>query len=291
MRLRGLVVRIGAPLLLATIVVTQALPPTHLVGETYELVRVPDSTQKGSTGSSGSAHDVDTIIERTVRIRADGLELEYDLPKSASTDERARSWQFPARILKLSSGEVRLLNEAELEMRRDAWLKAARLRRDACGHWIFTWNAFRIECDPQSVIGAIQAFDLTSLQLSDGGLYQDGEARGSGGVVRKEARPDGATFTVEMQVDSEGLNRRRAESDVVVGEIVHKPIALDAALRERAADAVTGTIMIEFETDAAGNVYRRSRVTTIVTKKPSGQSETETVTETLERLPARDSSG
>ncbi len=69
----------------------------------------------------------------------------------------------------------------------------------------------------------------------------------------------------------------------MVAELMHKPITLDEAARSRAADSVSGKIVIEFDADSDGNVRRRSRVITIETKKSGGQSETETITETLER--------
>jgi hypothetical protein len=62
-----------------------------------------------------------------------------------------------------------------------------------------------------------------------------------------------------------------------------KPVSLDAALLERAREIVSGTISVTFETDPAGNVRLRTKVTKLETMEPDGRSETETVTETLER--------
>jgi hypothetical protein len=86
-----------------------------------------------------------------------------------------------------------------------------------------------------------------------------------------------------MPVDPDAVRRGRAESDVVVGEIMKKPVSLDAALRERAREIVSGTISVTFETDPTGIVRRRTKVTKLYIKGPDGRSETETVTETLER--------
>jgi hypothetical protein len=222
------------------------------------------------------------ITERVIGVRADGLELEYDLPDAATADERARDWQFPARVFEPSGGPAQLLNGPELEARVDAWLKAAGWPRTACGHWIFTWTAFHIECDPQSVIKTIQSYDLRSADVREGAPYQEAEARGPARLARK-AGPDGTIFTVEMPVDPDTIRRARAESDVVVGEIMHKPVSLDAALRERAKEMVSGTISVAFETDLAGCVRRRTKVTKLDITGPDGRSETQTVTETLER--------
>lgn len=271
-----------ALLLPAMIARAEASSAAPQVGDAYEITLTKDSVQHGSK-SSGSSHDQDTIIERVIGLRADGVELQYDLPASATPDDRARTWQFPARVFRPVGGPEKLLNEPELETRVDAWLKAAGLPRTACGQWYFTWNAFLIECDPQSVLKTIQAFDLRSADVREGAAYQESDVRGSGTLTRKSGRPDGAIYTVEMPVDPDAFRRARAESDVVVGEIMKKPVSLDAALGRRATEIISGTISIAFETDSVGNVLRRTKVTKLDIHGPDGPSETQTVTETLER--------
>ncbi len=283
MKLIGFMGIVAALLLPAIVARAGSLPLAPQVGDTYEITLTRDSAQQGSDRSSGSSHDKDAIIERVIGLRADGLELQYDLPNAATADERAGNWQFPARVFKPFSGPAQLLNGPEVEARVDDWLKTAEWPRTVCGHWIFTWNAFRIECDPQSVIKTVQSFDLRSADLREGAPYQEPEALGSGKLARKPAGPDGAIFAVEMPVDPDAVRRGRAESDVVVGEIMKKPVSLDAALRERAREIVSGTISVTFETDPTGIVRRRTKVTKLYIKGPDGRSETETVTETLER--------
>jgi hypothetical protein len=283
MKLNGFRGMVAALLLPAIIARAGALPPAPQVGDTYEITLTKESSRKGSNGSSGTSHDKDAIIERVVGMRADGLELEYDLPNTATADERARTWQLPARVFKPFAGPAQLLNGPELEVRVDGWLKAASLSRTACGHWIFTWNAFLIECDPQSVIKTVQSFDLRSADLREGARYEETETRSSGKLARTAGGLDGEIFAVEMPVDPDTVHRARAESDVVVGEIMKKPVSLEAALRERAGELVSGTRSVAFETDPAGTVRRRTKVTRLDIKGPDGRSETQTVTETLER--------
>lgn len=163
-------------------------------------------------------------------------------------------------------------------------VKSGGLTRAACGHWIFTWNAFRIECDPQTVIETLQSFDLDSVDVQDGTLYRESEAREPARLARKAASPDGATFVAELAVDPEAVRRERAQSDVVVAEIAHRQIlGLDQALHARAEESIAGTITVTFETDALGSVRRRTKVTKIEIREPDGRSEAETITETLER--------
>lgn len=254
------------------------------VGEEYEISRsyeTSEQTSDGSSSSTSSGHN--TILERVIGVREGGLELEYDLPRELTAEDRARIWQFPVRVFRPSSGPMQLLNRPELEARVERWLKAAGWPRTVCGRWIFTWNAFRIECDPQSAIEAIEAFDLRSADLREGATYSEAESRAPGTLRRKAAGTDGATFVVVLEVDPGAVHRARAEADVVVGEIMQKPVTLDAALRERAKEQVTGTITVTFETDSAGNVRRRTRLTKLETKLPDGQIKSSTVEETVER--------
>jgi hypothetical protein len=272
---------IAAFLLSASVSATAAPLASH-VGDSYQIILTKESEQKGSLGSSNS-HDRDTIVERVVGLRADGIELEYDFPPSIKPEERVSNWQFPIRIFKPFAGETQLSDKSELETRIDNWLKTAKLTRAACGHWIFTWNAFRIECDPQSAIKMIEAFELPTANIRDGAPYQEAGAQGSGTLARKASGPDGTTFTITLPVDPDAVRRTRAESDVVVGEVMHKPVAIDAALSKRANETISGTVSITFETDSTGNVRRRTKITKLDIKNADGQSERETVTETLER--------
>src|SRR5258708_23862451 len=211
---------VAAMLLPAMLARAGALALAPQVGDTFELTLTRDSAQQGSDRSSGSSHDKDTITERVIGLRTDGLELEYDLPNAATADERASDWQFPARVFKPFGGPAQLLNGPELETRVDRWLKAAGWSRTVCGHMIFTWNAFRIECDPQSVIRTVQSYDLRSADVREGASYQETGARGSGKFARKEAGPDDAIFAVEIPVDPDAVRRARAESDVAVVAIM-----------------------------------------------------------------------
>jgi len=263
----------------------QLVKPAPKVGEEFEISKRYETSGHASDGASGSSRGRETFLERVVGTREGGLELEYDLWKDATAQDRARTWQFPVRVFRPSTGPMQLLNGPELEGRLEGWLKAAGWTRAACGRWIFTWNAFRIECDPQSVIKILEALDLRFANLREGAPYQEAEARGPGRLTRTAAGPNGETFAVAMEVDPDVVRRARAESDVAVGEIMRKPVMLDAALRARANESISGTISVTFDTDAGGNVRRRTKVTKVETKGPDGRSESQTATETVERRP------
>jgi len=275
----------SALLLLANTARSQVPPSAPKIGEEYEISKRYETSEQTSDGSSGSSSGRDVLLERVIGVRDGGLELEYDLPNDAKAEDRARNWEFPARVFRPSNGPLQLLNGRELETRVDRWLKAGGWSRAACGHWIFTWDAFRIECDPQSVLKTVEAFDLRSAVIREGASYQDIDAKGVGRLTKKVAGADGATFTAVMEIDPDAFRRAQADSDVMVGEIMQKPVTLEAALGKRANETVTGTISVTFDTDPAGNIRSRTKVTKVETKGPDGRSESRTATETVERHP------
>jgi hypothetical protein len=211
------------------------------------------------------------------------VELEYDLPKDATAEDRDREWKFPARVLRSPSGELRLLNRAALETRLEAWLKAAKWTRAICGRWIFTWNAFRIDCDPETVLKIIDTYDLTSVNLHEGAFYRAAGALEPGILQRRTDESNGVTYAATMPIDPEFVRRGLAEADVALGEIMQEPVTLEAALAKRAKESVAGTISTTFETDAAGKVLRRTTVTKMQRVSADGVTETKTATDTIER--------
>ncbi len=255
-------------------------------GDSYAIMREVLSSERSDDQSTGSSTDRDVLVERVIAVRDDGVELEYDLPADSTAEERAPVWQFPVRIFRPNQGGMQLLNRAELETRVDAWLRKAKWSRAMCGRWIFTWDAFQIECDPQSVLETIESFDPSYRDLREGALYRDSSALEPAPLAMKSSGPEGSTFVAEMNVDPEAVRRSRAEADVVVGELMSKPTTLEAALRAHAADSVSGTITVTLEADSSGKVWRRRKVAVLRIKAADGPLTTRTTTETVERRPA-----
>ena len=254
------------------------------VGERHEISLRYENAQEGSEGSRGSSSGGDAILETVIAVTESGTELEYDLWLGATPEDRARDWLFPARVLRDPDGGMRLLNRAELETRLERWLTAAEWPREVCGRWIFTWTAFRIECDPEAAIDRIKALDLLSADLREGAPYRDPDAR-EPGMLRRADGPDGARFVVSMDVDPDVVRRERAEADVAVGEIMQRPVALDAAMRTRARERISGTIEVTFDVDPDRKPRRRTRVTRLEIIEPDGETHTETRVVTVERRP------
>lgn len=263
-----------AALLLAP---TSTPPP----GAVYRINIVRESSEKSDAGMTGETYDRDEIVERVIAVRDDGIELEYDIAKPTAQD-RDVAWQYPIRVFKPVGGPLRLTNATEMQARADAWRKRAKLPPEACGHWYFTWNAFRVECDPQAVLPSITALDIQLPDLRDGAPYRSPQARAPAPL----ARAANGSFTVTLVLDPEVVRRGEVESDLILAEILKKPLTRDAAIRARATEDISGTIMVTFDVDKTGQVTRRTTVTNTAIKGADGKITTRTATETIERLPA-----
>lgn len=259
--------------------------PGPRVGDVYEYEMVRDSiwSEGSGGGSTGNAHDRDLLVERVIAVRDTGVELEFDLPPGATAEDRARIWQFPVRVLRPLHGPLQLLNGPELEARVDRWLAAGHMTRTACGHWYFSWNAFQIECDPQSVIRTLAALDLRMEDLRDGAPFQEAGSLEPALLRRETSGPHGAIFVVEMAVDPEAVRRELARADAVSLEILGDSPDIRAFREARTPRRISGTIRIRFEADAAGHVKRRTKVTELTIEMANGERESRTSTETVER--------
>lgn len=273
-----------ATLLLLPVLSAQAgtAEPKPRIGDMYRLERVSESIEQRDGGMAGSSYDRDALIERVIATGDTGTELEFDLPNPTAQDSDI-TWQLPARVLRPVNGPLRLLNAAELQVRADRWLKRAKLDRTACGHWVFTWTAVRIECDPQSAIAMIGQVDWGAVELRDGASYRSPLARAPAPLTRKSTGPGGATFTVDLAIDPDKIREGRVEADLVTAEIMRKPLTRDEAVRAHSNEDISGTIATTFDTDPDGQPWRRTTVTRAVIKGTDGKVETRTTTETLTR--------
>lgn len=252
--------------------------------EEFEIIKRYETATQTSAGSTSSSRGHDAYLERVIEVRDGDLELEYDLPRDATAEERARNWHFPVRVYRNANGSMQLLNGQELEARLDEWLLAAGWTRSVCGQWIFTWNAFFIDCDPQSIMKLIEELDLRSVVVREGAAYRVPEALSSGVLARRAAGPSSEeTYVSVMEIDPDAVLRARAESDVALGEILQTPVTFDDALSGRAEENVTGKISVTLETESGGRVWRRTKETELEIRTVDGEIENQTATEIVER--------
>ncbi|MEO0712672.1 MAG: hypothetical protein AAFY37_02035 [Pseudomonadota bacterium] len=260
------------------------------IGHTYKIQLEQRSTSSG-TSSSGNSTSRMALTERVVELRPDGIVLEFDLPGEVSEEDRAIEWQFPARVLKRPDGSLELTNFDELEARSTEWLERAELDSSACGQWLFTWTAVKIECDPLSAVDMIQPFDLRLADLADGAIYEEAGADGPSQLTNTQLESGGSAFKAEMKINPDFVRRARAESDIIVAEIMGETVpTLEAAIQSRSLERYSGTIVTEFRTDPLGRVIQKTTVVQIRSEFPDQTVENETTTTTVRRAMLADSS-
>jgi hypothetical protein len=253
-------------------------------GDVFEISVEAHSSSRTEPGGSGQTHSSFGLVERVIGARDGGVEVEFDLPEDTSAEDRSREWEYPARVLRTDQGSLQLLNGPEMEERIARWLEAAQLPRSACGSWYFTWTAFQIECDPQSVIPEIEAFDLGAVELRDEGPYRKVGTLGSTILRRTGSSAAGATFVATLQIDPGAVRRQRAEIDRVLAEVSRAQVpTMEAALAAHSSDRISGTVTITFEAAADGRSIRRTTVTEMEIAERDGRVETSTSTEIVTR--------
>ncbi|WP_017671765.1 hypothetical protein [Blastomonas sp. AAP53] len=178
---------------------------------------------------------------------------------------------------------MRLINGSELNARLDRWLTSANWDRTVCGRWIFTWNAFKIECDPETVLKTIDSYELRSIEAIEGAELHDSAASAPARLERKTSGAGNQMFEARLVIDPVKFHRAEAESEVVAGEITGHPIPFDEALAKSSKDKVEGTIRVVLNTNAAGEVIEKARTTKVKITHHDGTTQVREAVETVQR--------
>jgi hypothetical protein len=267
-------------LVLSAPVCAQTLEQT---GDEFRITLFHQSESKGENGSSSSSSGGHEYLERIAAVRSEGVERIYDIPLEAGDEARLVTWQFPVHILETNDGGIEILNRGEMEKRRDAWLEAADIPKESCGSWYFTWNAFQIECDPDAIIETMRMIRIQPEMPLDGAPVHHPAARDPGRLREVERNGNGIRFSALMPVDPGYIHRVDAQNDVIVGQILQRPVSFEEALAERQIEQITGTIEVNLEADANGQAWKRITVLKTERIDAGGEVERAVSTETTER--------
>jgi hypothetical protein len=270
-----------AILVLTAVACSQNDAPVHTdqIGDRYE-IRLQQNTRSSGGSSAGNSTSRGVLVEEVLSLSKDGIELEFDLPESTSEEYRSKEWIYPVRVFRSWDGGFQLTNEADLEARLKAWLERGEIDRSLCGTWLFTWTAVKIECDPKSAINTIAAFDMRTPNIGHGKTYKQSGGLGESAISADEEGDLIATFAV----DAEAVRNQRAESDVVVAEIMGgEPLPLDTALQRRADEEISGTIEVRFKLDPDQRLFEKVTRTDLIIRTKEGEEEKSSITTTLSR--------
>ncbi len=260
-----------------SVTATSAAANNPPVGASYE-VWVEQETASESENGSGSSQ---SNSARQVTILADGPDgqtIVYDLPPDTTEKDRARTWQWPAKIVYAADGTARLLEREAHEARLTDWLKLANWTREVCGQWIFTWNAFYIECDPDAVIEDATAYKLPPADLAVGVMFARNGTVAPVPLVERALDDGRVVLEADMVLDPDYVRAEMVESDLIVAQIMGNPLTPDEAKAAHADDVIAGTITVQFDLTAAPDEWVRKDVTQMTVDEGEGDIETRKAT-------------
>jgi hypothetical protein len=250
----------------------------------YE-IRLEQETQSQGSGSSGSSRSKNMLIEKVIMEDSAGLLLEFDLPPGTDEAARAREWMFPARIRRSPDGKLNLVNADRLKERNARWLRSGGYDESACGRWVFTWTAIKIECDPQAILDVLQPIDLRFTNLKHGGKFEHPYGAKPGVLALEAQSTTGKSFRADFEIDAEKVRRDRAETDVTVAAMMgQESVSFEHALAARKVEKISGSIQVVIEVDEQGMAWKRIDTIQIQTEAADSEIERETTTSTVERV-------
>lgn len=260
---------LGQPLLAGE----QAFVLTH----TYETASI-DEDGGGRSSTSGRT----VMVERLVEREGGAVEIELDLPPDATLEDRQREWMFPVKARLAADGALTLLNRADMTARVDEWLTRAKLPRDACGKWYFTWNAFQVQCDPDEALDLLRDHGLGFRPVAAGQPVTLPLGLGEVRLRLANTNESNTMLTATVPIDPEAIRAMETKSAAVVREIMGKQVAEDPT-KDFSTWRMTGHVTIELRTDGRGLPLRRILARDYTVTKGDGQIEKRTGKETLER--------
>lgn len=253
------------------------------VGNIYEIKYSYETSRKTGDQSSGRSSGTNLLIERIIAINEESIDLEYDISLNPSEEDRAREWKLPAKVRRNNDGTLLLLNTDEMEIRITKWLEKASWTREVCDQWIFTWNAFKIECDPQSALELITSYDLNSNNFDPTKPYENKFASHAGKLQLLANTPEGKTYHTKLELNPQIIKTELAETQLIIGQITGKEITIEDAQKEQALKSISGNIQIKLDVDNEGRLIKRTEVFNIKTIEDDGTIKTETKTNILSR--------
>lgn len=269
-------------IVIASFVVFPAKAPAASLraGDVFEIVRTYQTQQLSTDGSRGTSRGSDTVVVKIISIDGDGMVFELDHPTSVNDEARQRDWTLPARVVRPNIGPARLLNAVELSARLDEWLARGNRTREDCGHWLFTWSAFRIACDPAIVAATLE--DGFPPDPIAGRAYSHPLAARTA-PIKRQTDSNGRKFLIaDLAVDAARVREMRARQEEMAREIAG-PFADEAPDPMIENESISGNISMRFEILPDGSRWRRSEAILIVTTTPDGAMRTSAEFRTLDR--------
>lgn len=243
------------------------------------------NTRGDDEGSRSSSSGRQAIAEKVIATTAEGVELEFALPYDPEEIRGNERWMFPARVRVAPDGSKTILNSEELLARNAAWLAEAEWTRDVCSRWLFTWTAVQIRCDPEAAIEAVETYGMQPGPIGEGQPFALEGALGPVVLARSGEHDGRIVLTGTGPVDPAFIREREARSAMVVAEISRETLTPEEAAAQAAAITAIGTLVVKFEIDASGLVWRREDLSEVTVTGSRFSDGTRHARQTVTRLP------
>ena len=243
-------------------------------GEKYSIL-VSYETQTESENSSSSSRGRTLYSEQIISDSGDCSIKRFDIVDEERRERPLAEWQWPVEVENCGNGDRKILNLPAMEARLSSFLAAAEVPQDKCGRYYFTWNVFKVECDPQAILSNIETIDLGSLTLVEGAEYVRSGTPDST-LLRKVTAEDGKTkLKAVFAIDPSQFREETAQSQVIVQELTGEAISYEEALAEAQVIEVAGSTTIEFEIASDRSEITQTTVTTATIDEPGEGRETQ----------------
>lgn len=283
----------AAALALAVAAAAQEAPPTSeivvttpAVASAWEVTLAYEDSSRREDGSSESSSRGQTAVtERVLERDARGWLIEYGFPPDTSEEDRLREWQFPLRVFRSNSGDLVLANEAELQARADEWLERAKLSREACGTWYFTWNAFRVDCDPATALGIAEGYDLWLMDFVRTGKLGHEFATEPRAAVPTRDDAGNTIYTAALTIDPEKVRKSELKSQEIAATFYQDDAYLAEQVAKINASEYAGSVLVIVTQGSDGIFHSVKTVSTLTVTLPEGERELRNSQRTLTRTP------
>ena len=240
------------------------------------------SSVSSDGGSNSSSSGRQSLIETVVRNTDDGVVLRYDLPRDEAGNAKTGFWYFPADVLEKPDGSLELLDVDSVKSRIDHWLTQRNIPREACGLWTHGGGfPYQVDCNPNSILDQIEAFDLRIPALDAGAEFPHAMANSPGILERLTAPRTG--YFVTVSIDQQKARSEEAKNALILAQMLKQDLSREQAESDAAQTDIRGSIRMQFDLGPTGSVVRLSNRTSVVVKNPDGTSETRTSLVTVER--------
>ena len=240
----------------------------------YE-ISVRYETRSEGNGSSGSSSGSNLYSEVAYPTQGACRTRRFDGIDDPERKRPLADWQLPVEVRECDDQPPVIVNQKEMLARLDAFLAAAKVSREACGKHYFTWNVFKIECDPETVLDTVAGINLGGIPLHDGADYEVPRTGIRVTLALVETTPDGRhTFTSSGAIDPAFLRQEAANTIMVVTEIMCEAVTREQAIAQMEDYQFSGEAKIVLVDDPATGTITQTVTSDVREVNAIGEVET-----------------